>query len=289
MATEIEKDALTGTDTTGHVWDGIKELNTPLPKWWLYLLYASIIWSVVYWVLYPSIPGITGYVSGVLGYDNRTALEEKLVKARARQAVYHDRIAASEVADIPGDAELFGFAVAGGRSAFADNCAPCHGLGGAGQHGYPALADDIWLWGGTLEDIHTTILYGIRGEHDETRLSEMPAFGADELLEPDQIGQAAEFVLSLTDRAGDAAAAEAGAEVYADNCAACHGDGGEGDQEQGAPRLNDQIWLYGGEKGEILAQVRKPRHGVMPAWSERLDPGTIKLLTVYVHALGGGQ
>jgi len=288
MPTKVEKDAITGTETTGHVWDGIKELNTPLPKWWLYVFYATVIYSLVYWVLFPSIPGFSGYLSGVLGYNSRVQLEEKLENARAEQAGLLKRIADEEVTEIPDDTELFNFAFAGGRSAFADNCAPCHGAGGAGQRGFPSLADDSWLWGGTLDDIHTTLLYGIRADNDETHYSEMPAFGTDEILEPADIEKVAGYVLSLSGGEG-AMASDDGAALYAENCAACHGDNGEGDQEQGAPRLNDQIWLYGGKKADIIAQVRSPRHGVMPAWDGRLDPATIKLLTVYVHALGGGQ
>jgi cytochrome c oxidase cbb3-type subunit III len=289
MPTKVEKDSVTGTETTGHEWDGIKELNTPLPKWWVYLLYATIAYSLVYWVLYPSIPGITGYIGGVLGTNNRIALDEKLAAAEQRQAAYLDRIAGRSTDEITRDPQLLGFALAGGRSLFADNCSPCHGLGGAGQRGYPSLADDSWLWGGTLDDIETTILYGIRSGHDEARYSEMPAFGADELLTEEEIAAVADYVLSLTGRAADEGAAAQGAAVFADNCAACHGEGGEGDPAQGAPRLNDQIWLYGGERADIIAQVRKPQHGVMPAWSGRLDPVAIKMLTVYIYSLGGGQ
>jgi len=285
MPTKVEKDSVTGTETTGHEWDGIKELNTPLPTWWLYVFYATIAFSLVYWVLYPTIPGI----SGILGANNRVALESKLAAAQARQGAYLERIAARETADIAGDSELLGFALAGGRSAYADNCAPCHGLGGAGQRGYPTLADDVWLWGGTLDDIETSILYGVRSGHDETRYSEMPAFGADELLTEEEIAAVADYVLSLSGGAGDAADVAAGAEIFADNCAACHGEAGEGDPTQGAPSLNDQIWLYGGERADIMAQVRKPQHGIMPAWVGRLDPATIKMLSVYVHSLGGGQ
>jgi cytochrome c oxidase cbb3-type subunit 3 len=289
MPTKAEKDSVTGTETTGHEWDGIKELNTPLPRWWLYILYATIAYSLVYWVLYPSIPGISGYVGGVLGANNRAALDDKLAVAYERQAVYRDRVAVQEADEIAGDPELLSFALAGGRSVFADNCAPCHGLGGAGQLGYPALADDVWLWGGTLDEIETTILYGIRSDHRETRFSLMPSFGADQILIAEEIAAAAEFVLSFSGRAEDEAAVAEGAEIYAENCAACHGDAGEGDPSQGAPRLNDQIWLYGGERDEIIAQIRKPQHGAMPPWVGRLDPEAIKMLTVYVHSLGGGQ
>jgi len=253
MPTEVEKDAVTGQETTGHEWDGIKELNSPLPRWWLYVLYARIAWSVGYWVLYPAIPGLTGYTKGLIGGSAREALDERLAAARARQAGYLDRIEAASLEEIRADADLLAFAQAGGQAAFADNCAPCHGLGGAGQRGFPNLADDSWLWGGTLEEIHTTVLYGIRSGHDEARFSDMPAFGADQLLSREEIEQVADYVLSLS---GEASAAPGSAELFADNCAACHGEQGEGMIELGAPALNDQIWLYGGDRDAIIAHNR---------------------------------
>jgi cytochrome c oxidase cbb3-type subunit 3 len=284
MPTKIEKDSVTGTETTGHEWDGIKELNTPLPRWWLYVLYATIVWAAVYYVLYPTIPG----VPGLMGYSQREEVVERMAQARARQAGSLDRIAAAPLEEIKADPDLLNFALTGGRAAFADNCAPCHAAGGAGRPGYPTLADDAWLWGGTLEDIETTLHHGVRADDDEeTRFGDMPAFGADELLEPDQIEAVAAYVLSLSTPSADAAGP--GLEVYAENCASCHGGAGEGGREFGAPNLADQIWLYGGEKAEIVAQINRPRHGVMPAWAGRLEDTTIKMLTVYVHALGGGE
>jgi cytochrome c oxidase cbb3-type subunit 3 len=290
MPTKGEKDAISGTETTGHEWDGIKELNTPLPRWWLYVFYATIAWSVVWWILYPAIPGITDYSRGILGYDQRAELRETMATARAAQAEFLERIAAASLEEIHADPDLRSFAIAGGRTAFADNCATCHGLGGSGQAGgYPVLADDDWLWGGTLDDIHETIRYGIRHEPAETRVSEMPAFGALEMLTPDQISDVAEHVQSLSGMSVDAAAAERGATIYAENCAMCHGENGQGDRQLGAPRLDDQIWLYGGEKDDIVRQVTRPAHGVMPAWGDRLSPELVKMLTVYVHTLGGGE
>ncbi|MCG8357084.1 MAG: cytochrome-c oxidase, cbb3-type subunit III [Kiloniellales bacterium] len=290
MPTKVEKDAITGTDTTGHEWDGIKELNTPLPKWWLYVFYVTVIFSVIYWLLYPAIPGISGYTKGIIGGSAREALVEKMAAAQERQSAYLSRFETIELEEIRADADLLNFSLAGGRAAFADNCAPCHGLGGAGRPGgYPVLADDDWIWGGTLEEIHTTLLHGIRHESDETRDSQMPAFGADELLTGEEIDGLAEYVLSLAGADHDASKAAAAAELYVDNCAACHAEDGAGEMALGAPRLNDQIWLYGGEKADIVTQISAPRHGVMPAWSTRLDDATIKMLTVYVHSLGGGQ
>ena len=283
MPTKIEKDSITGTETTGHEWDGIKELNTPLPKWWLYVFYATIIWSAIYYVLYPTIPG----VRGLMGFSQREEVVERISAAREGQGENRERIAAASLEEIKADADLLSFAMTGGRAAFADNCAPCHAAGGAGRPGYPILADDDWIWGGALEDIHLTLLHGIRAGNDETREGEMPAFGADELLETEQIDQVADYVLALSQ--GAASTGTPGAEIYAENCAACHGEAGEGGRDFGAPRLSNQIWLYGGEKEQVVQQINQPRLGVMPAWIDRLDETTIKMLTVYVPALGGGE
>jgi cytochrome c oxidase cbb3-type subunit 3 len=289
MATERDTDALTGRETTGHEWDGIKELNTPLPKWWLYVLYATILWSLVYVVLYPAIPWFSGHSKGILGWSQRVEFSERMAAVRTEQAKFEQRILAASLDEIRGDPELLAFALAGGRSAFADNCAPCHGPGGGGRKGFPSLADDVWLWGGTLDAIDQTIRYGIRSAHDETRQSAMPAFGVDGILGREQIDDVAEYVLSLSGRAGDPGAAERGQALFADQCVACHGETGEGNPELGAPALKGQDWLYGNTKLDIVGQVTKPKHGVMPAWTGRLDPATIKMLAIYVHSLGGGQ
>ncbi|MBI3707651.1 MAG: cytochrome-c oxidase, cbb3-type subunit III [Proteobacteria bacterium] len=289
MATKIEKDAVTGRDTTGHEWDGIKELNTPLPSWWLYVFYATILWSFAYFVLYPAWPSLSGHTDGILGYNQRVELSERLAAETARRAPIVERIRGATLDQIRANPELAGFAFAGGRAAFADNCAPCHGAGGAGAKGFPSLADDDWLWGGDIAAIHQTIADGVRNANDKSRNSLMPRFGADGVLTPAQIGDVAEFVLSLSGHGEDRAAAARGAPLYADNCVACHGEKGEGNQELGAPRLNDQIWLYGGTKTAVVQSIHAARAGTMPAWSERLDDATIKMLAIYVHALGGGK
>jgi len=284
MPNKVEKDRITGQDTTGHEWDGIKELNTPLPKWWLYTFYASIIYAVVYWVLYPSWPYVTGYFGGVIGGNQRIALDERMDEARAAQAQYRERIASSSTEDILADPELVSFAIAGGAAVFADNCAPCHGLGGAGQGPYPALGDDAWIWGGTLDDIEYTINYGVRNDHDDARFNEMPAFG--QIFERADIDAVTQYVLSLsipdTRQVNDQ-----GRALFEENCTACHGEQGEGMTELGAPSLSDQIWLYDDTPKAIAAQISKPQHGVMPPWIDRLDEETIKSLTVYIHTLGG--
>ena len=289
MPTKIEKDAVTGTETTGHEWDGIKELNTPLPTWWVYLLYASIVWSIGLFIVYPSFPGITGYFSGVVGYSAREELADKMRAAQNIKAPFLDRIHAIGLEEIRATPDLLGYAVAGGRVAFAENCAGCHQAGGAGAKGYPSLADDEWLWGGKLSDIEKTIRTGIRGAHPDTRTSLMPRFGTDGILDRRQIDDVAEFVLSLTTRPADPAAVERGRTVFVENCASCHGERGTGQRELGAPSLADKVWVFGGDKPSIVRSITEGRVGVMPAWIDRLDPAVIKMLTLYVHTLGGGE
>lgn len=289
MPTAAEKHTLEGKATTGHEWDGIQELDQPLPKWWLYVLYASILWSIVYFVLYPSVPGFSGYFRGVLGWDSRTELAMKVEEAKRGQAQFVDRIKAMSADEIRQQPELFAFAIAGGKAAFADNCAPCHAAGGAGRVAFPSLADDVWLWGGKLADIEKTIRVGVRNGSDTARAGNMPNFGTDGVLKPPQIEDVAEYVLSLTGRSTDAAAVARGAKVYADNCVACHAEKGAGNAELGAPPLATRVWLYGGTKADIVKQVTKPQNGVMPGWAGRLDDATIKMLALYVHSLGGGR
>jgi len=287
---EVEIDPVTGQPTTGHVWDGIRELNRPLPRWWVWTFYATIAFAVVYMVLYPAIPLVRGATSGVLGYSTRASVEDALTAARAAQSERLDQVAAMPLARIQTDTELNRFAVVGGRSAFLVNCVPCHGSGAAGSKGYPNLNDDDWLWGGTLDAIQTTIAHGIRFDADpDTRLSQMPAFGADGILDRRQIQEVAEYVYSLSGREADPVLASPGQQIFADNCAACHGDTGEGNHDLGAPSLRDPIWLYGDDRAAIEAQVTNPTHGVMPAWGDRLDDVVIKELALYVYSLGGGE
>ncbi|HEX5600587.1 MAG: cytochrome-c oxidase, cbb3-type subunit III [Pseudomonadota bacterium] len=284
-----EIDEVTGVETTGHEWDGIKELNKPLPKWWVWTFWATIIWSIGYWVLYPAFPTLTGYTKGVLGYSQRAVVAEQIEAARAEQAKFRDALAATPLEQVKDDPELLRFAMAGGAAVFADNCAPCHGRGAQGFPGYPNLNDDEWLWGGSIEDIHNTIRFGIRSGHPEGRDSQMPRFGIDQLLDRNQISDTAEYVLSLSGRATDEAAVARGREIFAEQCVACHGEDGKGNVELGAPNLADAIWLYGGSKEDIMESIRTGRGGQMPSWEGRLDPVTIKSLAVYVHSLGGGQ
>lgn len=285
MATK-EVDTLSGTETTGHEWDGIKELNTPLPKWWLYVFYTTIVWAAIYCVFFPSWPWLSGYAKGILGYTNRQHYTAMMADLEKERAVWSDKIAATPVAQILDDPDLTAIATAGGRVIFGNNCAPCHGTGGIGQKGgFPALVDDDWLWGGSIDAIYTTIQHGIRNTTDaDARTSLMPAFG--ELLTRDQISAIADHVLFLS---GHGAENAEGAQLFADNCAACHGELGKGNRDLGAPNLTDQIWLYGDTKAAVVAQISHPRMGVMPAWHGRLSDVEIKEAAVYVHSLGGGE
>ncbi|MBC7283490.1 cytochrome-c oxidase, cbb3-type subunit III [Hoeflea sp.] len=281
-------DDVSGVETTGHEWDGIRELNNPLPRWWLWTFYACIIWAVGYMFFYPAIPWFGGATQGYLGYSSRANVVADLADAKAAQGAMLDKIAATPVEEIAGDRELLQFAIAGGSSAFKVNCAQCHGSGAAGSVGYPNLNDDDWLWGGTIDQIYLTIAHGIRYQgDDDTRLSEMPAFG--DILEPQQVNEVVSYVVSLSSTPSDPALVDAGQVVFTDNCAVCHGENAEGMPELGAPRLSDGIWLKGSTEAQIASQIRNPKHGVMPAWVGRLGEPTIKQLAVYVHTLGGGQ
>jgi cytochrome c oxidase cbb3-type subunit 3 len=290
VPTKIEKDAVTGRDTTGHEWDGIKELNTPLPKWWLYVFYACIACAFVMFILYPGIPYGTGYFHGILGYSQRRAVAADVAKLTTQRKFLMDQITTLSFAEINADPALQEVALTGGRIAFAENCQPCHGAGGGGRPGYPALAAGAWMWGGTPEDILQTITHGIRSGDPDAHQSAMPRFGADGMLKPQEIEQVADFVWSTF--YGHVTAGQdvsAGAKLFADNCAVCHGPQGLGNHEVGAPRLSSHVHLYGDSRDTIVAQINAPRQGVMPNWSPRLDPATIKAVALYVHSLGGGD
>lgn len=285
-----EIDAATGTATTGHEWDGIRELNTPLPKWWLYIFYATIVWALGYWVVYPAIPLATSFTKGVINYSSRAEVTAEVAQLTSARAPMVAQLAKASFDDIQKDAKLLAFARAQGKAAFGDNCAPCHGAGGGGSKAFPNLADDDWLWGtGTLDDIQTTLTHGIRSSDPLTRQGNMPAFG-DGVLKPAEISAVADYVRSLSALAVDKTAdLKLGQKVFAENCAACHGDEAQGNHELGSPKLTDQIWLYGSDKAAIVEGITKGRGGMMPNWGERLDAGTIKALAVYVRTIGGAR
>lgn len=282
-------DAATGVETTGHEWDGVRELNMPLPRWWLTLFYATIVFSIGYMILYPAVPLIEEATDGLLGYSTRAEAYEAVAEADAALGGLRARVAEAPFDEIRADPELYAFAADAGAAAFAVNCSQCHGSGAAGAAGgYPNLNDDAWIWGGEIEEIRFTIAHGVRNQQSpEAHFSEMPAFG--DLLARDEIAAVAHHVLALSGQEHDAAAAERGAQIYLDNCAACHRENGDGDDALGAPRLSDAIWLYDGDFEAVASQIRRPKHGAMPAWGLKLDDATVKALALWVHDLGGGE
>ena len=293
MNKQTERDDVSGQETTGHEWDGVKELDTPLPRWWLFVFYGCILAAVVYWVLMPAWPIGNGYTHGLLNFsDRRNVAADVATLQHAREPMYQ-RLARATPADLERDPQLQQFARAAGESAFGDRCRTCHGAGGGGQPGYPNLADDVWLWGGSLGDIEHTIRVGVRADNANTRNSAMPAFGRLQMLTPAQIADTTEYVISLGPAAQrlhpNPAAASRGQAVFAQQCTSCHGATGAGDRAQGAPSLRDDVWLYGGTRAEISRQIDQGRNGVMPTWERTLDPGTIRALAFYVHEMGGGE
>jgi cytochrome c oxidase cbb3-type subunit 3 len=282
--------SVSGKTTTGHEWDGIKELNTPLPRWWVLTFYACIIWAIGYWIVYPAWPMLSSYTTGILHYSSRADVAVELANLEKIRGDKMVALGAASLADIEKDPALLALARARGKTVFGDNCAPCHGTGAAGAKGYPNLNDDDWLWGGTLDQIMQTIQFGARSGHPKAHEGQMLAFGKDGTLKKEQIVTVANYVRSLsglpTRQGYDAAA---GAKIFAENCAVCHGDAGKGNQELGSKNLTDNIWLYGSDEATIIETITNGRAGVMPAWVGRLDLATIKAMTVYVHSLGGGQ
>ncbi|MFZ4690106.1 MAG: cytochrome-c oxidase, cbb3-type subunit III [Polymorphobacter sp.] len=278
-------DEPTGTQTVGHEWDGIEELDTPLPRWWLITFILCCVFALGYVIVFPAIPLANSATRGVIGWSSRGDLSDQMIAEQGRRAPILRALARTPVADLPANPALLRQAVEGGRAAFKVHCVQCHGSGAAGSVGYPNLNDDDWLWGGDLTTIETTLIHGIRNpDHDETRISQMPAFA--EILQPAEIEQLVAHVRSLS---GLAKANAAGATLFANNCAACHGADGKGGREFGAPNLADSIWLYGGDKASLRTTIRQARAGVMPRWNNRLDAVTIKMLAAYVHSLGGGE
>jgi cytochrome c oxidase cbb3-type subunit 3 len=283
-------DQPTGTQTVGHEWDGIEELDTPMPRWWLYTLYATIVWGVVYMVLFPAWPLVDSATKGVLGWTSRGQYESEAAAEVARKAPMRLALSRIPIERLPEDSPLMQAAIEGGRSHFKVHCVQCHGSGASGSRGYPNLNDDDWLWGGNIQEIHRTIAFGVRQPGlDETHASTMPAFGRDGMLQPGQIEDVVSYVRTLSRLERPSVSARRGMRIFAENCTACHGPDARGMRQFGAPNLTDAIWLYGGDREALVATVTNSRSGVMPAWGTRLDPVTVKMLAAYVHSLGGGE
>lgn len=284
-----EIDDVSGTQTTGHEWDGIKELDTPMPRWWLGMLYATIVWAIGYWIVYPAWPTFSGYTKGLLDHSQRDQVSVDVAALKSARIVHEQQLAKATLPEIQSNPDMLQFAMAAGKTVFGDNCVPCHGAGGQGAQGYPNLNDDVWLWGGKLSDIQHTITVGVRAADPATRQSLMPAFGRDGIIKPEQVEDLTDYVLQLSGRKADPRAVRRAGPLFADNCAACHGAKGKGDRSFGAPDLTDNEELYGSSREVIHDQIWNGRGGVTPAWSGRLTKEDIKALAVYVHNLGGGE
>ncbi|MEL7092500.1 MAG: cytochrome-c oxidase, cbb3-type subunit III [Pseudomonadota bacterium] len=281
---EPRKDELTGRETMGHDFDGIEELNTPMPRWWLISFYVTIVWGVAYTIAFPAWPMISGATAGLLGYSTRGEVAQQIEAHETANAGLVSELVAADLAAFDPQSDLHRYAVARGSSVFRAQCSQCHGSGAAGATGFPNLLDNDWLWGGELEQIAHSVRHGIRNETDaDAHWSEMPAYG--EILAADEIETLASFVPTLA----DADWQSPGGVLFADNCASCHGDAGLGDRDLGAPNLADAIWLYGGDHQSLVETITNARFGVMPAWGQRLSEADVRAVSTYVHALGGGE
>ncbi|MGE0658156.1 MAG: cytochrome-c oxidase, cbb3-type subunit III [Reyranellaceae bacterium] len=289
MADE-RRDPITGRMTTGHEWNGIEELDTPVPKVVLFFLAATTLFAIVYWVLMPAWPLGSTYTKGLLGIDQRAIVAKQISEASVVRAVWADRIAAADFSAIAADPVLMRHVRETGRTLFMDNCAVCHGSSGAGQPGFPDLTARARLWGGAPETIAETIRVGINSNHPDTRVSQMMSFGRDGIIEPEAVRSVVAYVRSLSNQPlgdVDRNRLSDGKQVFAANCASCHGADGRGSREFGAPDLTDDTWIYGGDANSIHVSVHYGRQGHMPHWEGRLSPMEIKLLTLYVDALSG--
>jgi len=288
MSDEKRIDEATGVETVGHSFDGIEELNNPLPRWWLWCFYLTIFWGVLYVIAYPAWPLVSGATSGLLGWSTRAEVAEAIKEHEAQNEGLVSQLLETDLETLDPNSDLHRYGVARGGAVFRAQCSQCHGSGAAGGIGYPNLLDDDWLWAGSREAIAYTVRHGIRNETDpDARFSQMPAFG--ELLETPEIEAMVEYVLSLSGADADAEQVSLGATLYEENCVACHGEAGMGDPEQGAPNLTDAIWLYGGDRETLTETITYSRYGVMPAWGQRLSEADVLAVSIYVHALGGGE
>jgi cytochrome c oxidase cbb3-type subunit 3 len=291
MAVE-ERDPHTGYLTTGHEWNGIKELNTPVPRLVYFFLIATALFSIGYWILMPAWPIGTTFTRGLLGIDQRTSVEADLQAATAERKAWSEQIEAKSYDDIGRDSELMRVVRQAGQTLFRENCAACHGSNAQGGKGYPALTTTSWLWGGDPETLAETIRVGINSAHKDSRVSQMMAFGRDGILKRDEVEDVVAYVRSLSDqkvaRDTPTPRLDAGKALYAANCVSCHGDEAAGKTDVGAPDLTDRAWIYGGDLQSVYSTVWNGRQGKMPAWEERLSAVDRKILALYLTDLTRG-
>ena len=289
MAIE-EIDPVSGHVTTGHEWNGIKELDSAVPRGVLIFLIVTHLFAVIWWFVMPTWPLGTTYTKGLLGTDQRKIVEEKLVQADAARAPWVNAIEKSSFDEILANPQLMQVVMKTGHQLFGDNCAACHGRDGRGGDNYPDLTDHDWIWGGGPEKIAETMRVGVNTRHAESRAAQMPSFGRDKMLDQTQVGNVATYVYSLSNPLASTpqtiARIEAGRQVFLTNCAACHGEDAKGNQDLGAPNLSDRFWIYGGDFEKIITTIHGGRQGHMPTWDERLSPAEIKILALYVYSLG---
>ncbi len=281
-----ERDPHTGYLTTGHEWNGITELNTPVPRAIYVFLIAAALFAVAYWILMPAWPLGTTFTRGLLGVDERAGISQALRQAALDRGVWAKRIEAGSFADLQQDAQVMAAVRQTGRTLFGDNCAACHGTRATGGKGFPNLTTAAWLWGGEPEAIAQTIRAGSNSSHPDSRTSQMPAFGRDQMLPRGDVENVVAYVRSLSDpaaaRQSSSQSVEAGKAIFAANCAACHGEQGKGNHELGAPDLTDAVWLYGGDARSVHETVWSGRQGHMPAWEGRLTELERKILVLYL-------
>jgi cytochrome c oxidase cbb3-type subunit 3 len=289
---EVERDPVSGRETTGHIWNGIKELDTPVPKGVLLFLIVTHIFAFAWWVLMPTWPVGNTYTKGILEVDQRRSVEKHLLESQEGRASWAQRIESESFAQIEADPRLMAIVRSTGHQLFGDNCAACHGVDGKGGKNYPNLTDNDWIWGGTTEQIAETMRIGVNSDHPQARVSQMPSFGRDGILDADKAKSAATYVYALSHpeyvTAANRAAISAGGQVFQENCSVCHGENARGNQDLGAPNLTDTHWIYGGDLSQIVETVHGGRQGHMPTWDERLTDTQIKILALYVHDLGAG-
>lgn len=278
----VERDPVSGTDTTGHEWDGITELETPVPWAARWALWLSIAFSVLYWILFPGWPLINDFTRGILGYNSREVVFESIREGAIHRSEMIGTFENDDLAGLIANTALRERYSPAIEILYRDNCAACHGRELTGQTGFPDLTDGQWLWSGNPDEIEHTILYGINDLHPESRASQMLAFGRDGILSDSEVQDVTEYVLSLSGSAEDSDAVARGASLFADNCASCHGDAGEGGLGIGAPSLSGSAWIYGGTREAIATTIDHGRIGVMPAWEARLTREEIRMLTAYV-------
>lgn len=310
-AKPVKPDPRTEVGTTGHVWDGIEELNTPLPRWWVWVFYLTILYSIGYMIAYPAWPMLTRATPGLLGASTRADVAAEIKRFDDANAPTKAALVAADLPTIGTDEALNAYALKSGKAVFNTNCVQCHGREGGGNKagGYPTLSDNDWLWGGDVNTVHATITHGVRNSTDPDARNVgvfMPAWSeaatgpmadaASARFTAQELGQVVHHVLKISGQAADAAKATAGTQLFIDNCASCHGEDGKGNRDLGSPDLTDAIWLYGGDEATLTATMANGRGGVMPAWGysapgmlARLSEDQIRAVAVYVHSLGGGE